>query len=149
MRSSIVNMGLWGRIPACAWVITLGICDNNQMATLVTLWKANIKVCFVHQQLFRRRSANLFCRRSGAFIRMHIGTIRFQQFAFVFSGSPARWGTKQVVCDTRDPPADVRLGGDSPWVCRIIGISPSPQAGSVNNEAIWEFNWLANDRVIM
>ena len=56
---SIVNMGLWGRIPACVWVIGLAICGDKQMATLATLWKANIEVCFVHQQLFRRRSGGV------------------------------------------------------------------------------------------
>ena len=60
---SIVNMGLWGRIPACVWVIGLAICGDKQMATLATLWKA-IEVRFVHQQLFRRRSGNLFRRCS-------------------------------------------------------------------------------------
>ena len=50
---SIVNMDLWGHIPTCVWVIGLAICGDKQMATLATLWKANIEVCFVHQQLFR------------------------------------------------------------------------------------------------
>ena len=49
---SIVNMGVWGRIPDYLWVIGLAICGDKQMATLATLWKANIEVCFVHQQLF-------------------------------------------------------------------------------------------------
>ena len=57
---SIVNMGLWERIPACVWGIGLAMCGDTQMATLATLSKANIEVCFVHQQLFRRRSGNLF-----------------------------------------------------------------------------------------
>ena len=50
LSGSIVNMGLWGRIPASVWVITLGICEDKQMATLATLWKANIEVRFVHQR---------------------------------------------------------------------------------------------------
>ena len=62
---SIVNMGLWGCIPACAWIIRLAICGDKQMATLATLWEANIEVRFVHQQLFRQHSGNLFRRRAG------------------------------------------------------------------------------------
>ena len=62
---SIVNMGLWGRIPARVRVIGLSICGDNQMAMLATLWKANIEVCFVHQRFFRRHSGNLFRRRCG------------------------------------------------------------------------------------
>ena len=64
MSVSIVNMGLWGRIPACVWVIGLAICGDRQMATLANRWKANIDVCFVHPQLFRRRSVNLLRRGS-------------------------------------------------------------------------------------
>ena len=44
--------------------------------------------------------------------------------------------TKQLVYDARDHPADFWLGGDSPWVRRIIGISPARQVGSLYNEAI-------------
>ena len=62
---SIANMGLWGRIPACVWVIGLAICGDKAMATLATLWEDNIKVCRAHTVLFRRRSGNLFRRRSG------------------------------------------------------------------------------------
>ena len=62
---SIANMGLWGRIPACVWVIGLAICGDKAMATLATLWEDNIKVCRAHTVLFRRRSDNLFRRRSG------------------------------------------------------------------------------------
>ena len=62
---SIAGMGLWGRIPACVWVIGLAICGDKAMATLATLWEDNIKVCRAHTVLFRRRSDNLFRRRSG------------------------------------------------------------------------------------
>ena len=61
---SIANMGLWGRTPACVWVIGLAICGDKAMATLATLWEDNIKVCRAHTVLFRRRSDNLFRRRS-------------------------------------------------------------------------------------
>ena len=40
---SIANMGLWGRIPPCVWVIGLAICGDKAMATLATLWEDNIK----------------------------------------------------------------------------------------------------------
>ena len=33
---SIACMGLWGRIPACVWVISLAICGDKAMATLAT-----------------------------------------------------------------------------------------------------------------
>ena len=33
---SIANMGLWGQIPACVWVIGLAICGDKAMATLTT-----------------------------------------------------------------------------------------------------------------
>ena len=46
--------------------------------------------------------------------------------------------TKQVVHDARDHPADVWFGGDTPWVRRIIGISPAPQVWSLYNKAIWD-----------
>ena len=62
---SIANMGLWGRVPACVWVIGLSICGDKAMATLATLWEDNIKVCRVHTVLFRQRSDILFRRRSG------------------------------------------------------------------------------------
>ena len=75
MSVSIVNMGLWGRIPACVWVIELAICGEKKMATLATLWKANIEVCFVHQQLFRRRPDNLFQRLSGGVSAPQIGSL--------------------------------------------------------------------------
>ena len=58
--------------------------------------------------------------------------------------------TKQVVYDARDHSADVWLGGDSPWVRCIIGISPAPQVGSRYNEAIWDFDarvWMGKDVV--
>ena len=62
---SIVNMGLWGRIPARVWVIGLAICGDKQMATSATPWTANIEVCFVQQKVFWRHSGNMFPRRSG------------------------------------------------------------------------------------
>ena len=65
LRVSIVNMGHYGRIAACIWVIGLAIRGDKQMATSASLWKANIKVCFVHQQLFPRGSSRLFRRLSG------------------------------------------------------------------------------------
>ena len=119
---TIVNMGLWGRISACVWIIGLAICGDKQMATLATPWKANIEVCFVHQQ-----------------------------FAFVFlKQSSSLWTPKQVVYNARDHPSDVWLVGDSPWVRHIIGISPAPQFGSLYNEAIWDSDarvWMGKDVV--
>ena len=58
--------------------------------------------------------------------------------------------TKRAVYDSRDYPADVWLGGNSPWVCRIIGISMAPQVGSLYNEAIRDSHarvWLGKDVV--
>ena len=55
-----------------------------------------------------------------------------------------------MVHDARDHPADVWLGGDSPWVLRIIGISPAPQVGSLYNEAIRDSDarvWMGKDVV--
>ena len=55
--------------------------------------------------------------------------------------------TKQVVCASKHP-ADVWLGGASPWVRRIIGISPARQVGSVYDEAILDSNarvWMGKD----
>ena len=52
--------GPLGTHPRMRIGLGLAICGVKQMATLATLWKANIEVCFVHQQLFRRRSGNLF-----------------------------------------------------------------------------------------
>ena len=46
--------------------------------------------------------------------------------------------------------ASVLLGGDSPWVCRIIGITPAPQIGTLYNEAIWDSDarvWMGKDVV--
>ena len=45
---SIANMGVWGRIPPCVWVIGLAICGDKAMATLATLWEDNIKVPRTH-----------------------------------------------------------------------------------------------------
>ena len=61
---SIANMGLWGRIAACVWVIGLAICGGKAMATLGTLWEDNIKVCRVHTLSFQQRWDNLFRPRS-------------------------------------------------------------------------------------
>ena len=33
-------------------------------------------------------------------------------------------------------PAAVRLGGDQPWLRRLLGISVAPQVGSIFNEAV-------------
>ena len=44
--------------------------------------------------------------------------------------------TEQVVYGTRDHPAGVWLGGDSPWVRRIIQILAAPEIGSLYNGAI-------------
>ena len=55
-----------------------------------------------------------------------------------------------MVYDACDHPADVWLGGDSPWVRRIIGISPAPQVGSLYNEATWDCDarvWMGKDVV--
>ena len=55
-----------------------------------------------------------------------------------------------MVYDACDHPADVCLGGDSPWVCCIIGNSPAPQVGSLYNEAIWDSDarvWMGKDVV--
>ena len=112
------------------------------MATLATLWKTNIEVCFEHQQLSRRRYGNLFRRHSGGVpaicLNAHwnnlVATIRL----YFSRHSTSLWTPKQVVYDAHDNLADVWLGGDSPWVCRIIGISLDPQIGSLYNEAIWD-----------
>ena len=48
--------------------------------------------------------------------------------------------TKRVVYDTCDHPAHVLLGGDSPLVRRIIGISPAEKVGNLYAEAIWDFD---------
>ena len=84
---SIVHMGLWGRILACVWVIGIAVCGDKQMTALATLWKANIEVCFVHQQLFRQCSGNLFGQCSGGVPAIcwntHWNNL-VQQFAFFF-----------------------------------------------------------------
>ena len=103
---SIVNMGLWGSIPACVSVIGLAICGDKQMATLATLWKVNIEVRFVHQQLFQRRSGNLFRRHSGGVpaicLNAHwnnlVPTIClcfFRQSSSLWT--PNRWSTTPVI----------------------------------------------------
>ena len=55
-----------------------------------------------------------------------------------------------MVYDARDHSADAWLGGDSPWVRRIIGISPAPQVGSLYNVAISDSDarvWMGKDVV--
>ena len=34
--------------------------------------------------------------------------------------------------------ATVWCAGDSPWICRWVGVSMAPQVGSIYNEAIWD-----------
>ena len=46
--------------------------------------------------------------------------------------------THWVVFNSHEEAADAWLGGDSPWVRRIIGITPAPQVGSLYNEGIWD-----------
>ena len=40
---STACMGLWGRIPACVWVIGLAICGDKAMATLATSRKPTLR----------------------------------------------------------------------------------------------------------
>ena len=46
--------------------------------------------------------------------------------------------THRVVFNSHEEAADAWLGGDSPWVRRIIGITPAPRVGSLYNEGIWD-----------
>ena len=58
--------------------------------------------------------------------------------------------TQQVAFNSHEEAADAWLGGDSPWVRRIIGITPAPQVGSLYNEGIWDSNaavWRGKDVV--
>ena len=41
------------------------------------------------------------------------------------------WGTKWV-------PAQLVIGGDQPFIRRLIGISTSPMVGSIYNMGVWE-----------
>ena len=83
---SIVDMGLWGRIRACVWVIRLAICGDKQMAPLAT-WIAEwcrklLNMLLIHRfgidptQSARAISHNLaalhggYCARPSAFIRI-------------------------------------------------------------------------------
>ena len=43
-----------------------------------------------------------------------------------------------MVFNSHEEAADAWLGGDSPWVRRIIGITPAPEVGSLYNEGIWD-----------
>ena len=58
--------------------------------------------------------------------------------------------THWVIFISHEEAADAWLGGDSPWVRRIIGITPAPQVGSIYNEGIWDSNaavWRGKDVV--
>ena len=58
--------------------------------------------------------------------------------------------TEHKVYNARDHQSDVWLRGDSPWVRRIIGISPATQVWSLYNEAIWDCDarvWMGKDVV--
>ena len=58
--------------------------------------------------------------------------------------------THRVVFNSHEEAADAWLGGDSPWVRRIIGITPAPQVGSLYNEGIWDSDaavWRGKDVV--
>ena len=55
-----------------------------------------------------------------------------------------------MVFNSHEGAADAWLGGDSPWVRRIIGITPAPQVGSLYNEGIWDSDaavWRGKDVV--
>ena len=41
------------------------------------------------------------------------------------------WGTKWV-------PAELVIGGDQPFVRRLIGVSISPMVGSIYNMGVWD-----------
>ena len=96
---------------------------DRQMATLATLWKANIDVCFVHQQLFLRHSSNLFRRRSGGvpsiwsntYWNNLVPTICLCFFSFFRQTSslwtPNRWSTTPVITQL------MFCGGDTPRGC--------------------------------
>ena len=43
----------------------------------------------------------------------------------------------RVFFNSHEEAADAWLGGDSPWVRRIIGITLPAQVGSLYNEGIW------------
>ena len=58
--------------------------------------------------------------------------------------------THRVVFNSHEEAADAWLGGDSPWVRRIIGITTAPQVGSLYNEGIWDSDaavWRGKDVV--
>ena len=58
--------------------------------------------------------------------------------------------THRVVFNSHEEAADAWLGGDSPWVRRIIVITPAPQVGSLYNEGIWDSDaavWRGKDVV--
>ena len=58
--------------------------------------------------------------------------------------------THRVVFNSHEEAADAWLGGDSPSVCRIVGITPAPQVGSLYDEGIWDSDaavWRGKDVV--
>ena len=85
---------------------------------------------------FRKLVPATFQRCSGHLFHHPLEQFGFNNLPLLFQAIQLVMDTKQVVYDTRDPPADVWFGGDSHWVRRIIGISPSPHVGSLYNEAI-------------
>ena len=57
-------------------------------------------------------------------------------------------GCKSFCWATRWVPAAVVLGGDRPFVRRLIGVSTSPQVGSIYNMGVWDkaaATWLRVD----
>ena len=76
------------------------------MSTLATVWKGNIEVCFVHQQLFQRHSGNLFRGRSGGVPAIGLNThwnnlVRTICLCFFRQSNslwtPNKWSTTPVI----------------------------------------------------
>ena len=96
----------------------------------------------MHQQLSRRCWNKWFRRCSDGvpaiFFECPWEQLGLEDSTLIFQAIHLVVDTKRVVYDARDHPADVGLGGNSPWVCRIIGRSPAPKVGSLFNEATWD-----------
>ena len=55
---------------------------------------------------------------------------------------------KQFCWATRWVPSELVIGGDQPFVRRLIGVSTSPMVGSIYNMGVWDkaaANWLRVD----
>ena len=142
----LANHGPSARQPAFCWVIALALWSNKEMVALGELWDIHFKVC--HFWCI----CQWFCILALQFVPFKVQKTRTGRPFLNFEHLLNTWNApclnvRQVLQEVLDTglfmwkgaprAAQLWLGGDSPWIRRIIGVSTAPQVGSIYNEGVW------------